>query len=56
MNTFECEVYIFGAGHAIFINTDHTLEELEKDWGLRERLIIDQIISQINVQSYIEQV
>lgn len=56
MNTFECEVYMFGGAHTIIINTDHTLKEIESDWGLRCDLIEEQITSEINVQSYIAQI
>jgi len=56
LNGFECEVYMFGETKTIDVYTNHTLEELKQDWDLREKLIIKEIIKQIEIQSYIKQI
>lgn len=55
MNTFECEIYMFGSPRTVFINTEHTLEEIKSDWGLREQLIAEKIVDMYDVQNHIKQ-
>jgi len=55
LNTFACDVHMFGRKYSILIDTYHTLEELQSNYFLKEKLITDQIIQQIRIESYIEQ-
>lgn len=57
MNTFECEIYMFGSTHTIYVETEHTLEEIKNDWSLHEKLVMDAMLKgKIYVQSHIEQI
>lgn len=56
MNYFNCKVYMFGDDRYVFIETEHTLEELKADYGLLDRIVTEEVIEMINVQATITQV
>ena len=57
MNNFECEIYIYGSCHTIYVETEHTLEEIKADRNLHERLVIDAMLKgKVHVQSFIKQI
>jgi hypothetical protein len=56
MNKFECEIYMFGTTHTIYVETEHTLEEIKNNWSLHEKLVIEAMLKgKVYVQSFIRE-
>jgi hypothetical protein len=56
LNSFYGTVYMFRSDQNIYFETKHTKEELDKDFGLLSELVEAEVIKQINVQSYLEEI
>lgn len=46
------DTYIFGSDYSIIVETEHTVEEIKNDWGLRERLINEGLAKASYPQDY----
>jgi len=46
------DTYIFGNDHSVMVETEHTVEEIKNDWGLRERLINEGLAKASYPQDY----
>ena len=55
MHYISFTVYMFGSEHQVSINTEHTLEEIENSWALREELCSKAVLEEMNVQMAIEE-
>jgi hypothetical protein len=52
-NKFWGYIYIFGSSRAVFIETEHTKEEIEADWELREKLVREALQKECD-RSYVQ--
>lgn len=56
MNKYSMDIYIFGECRSIYFEAKETLEEIKKDWSLREKYALEYLENAFIVQETLEQV